>query len=45
MLSIYRLLHSQLPLILSSSGSTSPFTARAFADLCTLAAFAASQLP
>jgi len=44
MFSIYRLLCSRLPNILRSSGSSTPFNARVFADLCVLASLAASRL-
>ncbi len=42
MYSIYRLLSSRLPSVLRSSGSSTPFNARVFADLCVLASLAAS---
>ncbi len=42
MFAIYRLLRSQLPSLLHSSGSSDPFNARVFSDLCVLAALAAS---
>ena len=44
MLSIYRLLSLRLPSILRSSGSSTPFNARVFTDLCVLASLAASEL-
>lgn len=45
MYSIYRMLCSRLPSILRLSGSSTPFNARVFTDLCVLASLAASRLP
>jgi hypothetical protein len=44
MFSIYRMLRSRLPNILRLSGSSTPFNARVFTDLCVLASLAASRL-
>jgi hypothetical protein len=44
MFSIYRMLSSRLPSVLRLSGSSSPFNARVFTDLCILASLAASRL-
>ena len=44
MLSIYRMLCSRLPSVLRLSGSSTPFNARVFTDLCVLASLAASRL-
>jgi len=44
MFAVYRLLRSQLPKLLRSSGSSDPFNARVFSDLCVLAALAASNI-
>ncbi len=43
MFAIYRLLRQRLPAFLRASGSSDPFNARVFSDLCVLAALAASS--
>jgi hypothetical protein len=44
MRTIYREVRGNLPVVLRKAGSTTPYTARVFRDLCLLASDAAEEL-